>query len=700
MATYTWVRSGAGSWIVTSNWLHNGIVGVPVAGSDLLFNGTLSTTATYSVSTSTVYNSLTLDNPNATLTFTAGSNRTMNVTQAGGGTFLVQQGKLSLGTSSGIHTINANNFTISGGTVTEGTNGNINVAVGGVLTLSGGSLAALGHVNAPTVAISGGTASLGGGTITATSGISITGGQIIGSGILSGAISGNGNGLVDASSGKLDIASTVAASSAAFAIESGSVLEFDGAVGTGNTVTFHASTSGTLEFGSSTAAGAFSGKIAGLHVNTSATSIAGSNFINVQSSVLRVTVGAGTSNAFNGTDTTITLFSDAAGTISIGTLSLAAAPTAGTFIDWSSDASAGGTLGGTDIFLDSVICYAAGTLILTNRGEVPVESLVEGDMIVTPRDGQCASMPVKWMGERHINPSAHPHPHHVAPIRIRQGAFGDNTPRRDLLVSPAHAIFLDGKLVPANLLINHMTITQELTTRQVSYYHLELERHAVILAEGLTSESYLDTGNRAFFGNAGLAMVLHPEFHVNAGLKCWEDDACAPLAIDAETIAPIWNQLAERAQSLGYTQPFLTTTREADLHLLANGRRVRPVAVANGRYSFMLPAGVSDLRLESRATAPADINPLSGDWRPLGVAVRTITLRAGEDHTVIPADHPGLLQGWHTAEKDERNLWRWTSGSAILPLNIAAGPAMLDIELGQAGTYILARSDQEQRLAA
>ena len=66
MATYTWVRNGVGSWIVTGNWSHGGIGGVPVAGADILFNGTLSTTVTYSVSTTLVYNSLTLDDPNAT----------------------------------------------------------------------------------------------------------------------------------------------------------------------------------------------------------------------------------------------------------------------------------------------------------------------------------------------------------------------------------------------------------------------------------------------------------------------------------------------------------------------------------------------------------------------------------------------------------------------------------------------------------
>ena len=330
-----------------------------------------------------------------------------------------------------------------------------------------------------------------------------------------------------------------------------------------------------------------------------------------------------------------------------------------------------------------------------------MEALEAGDMVVTLQDGLPVSKPITWMGVRTIDISAHPQPHMVAPIRIRAGAFGDDLPHRDLLVSPAHAIYADGKLVPANLLINNMTIVQELGTKSVVYYHVELERHALIVAEGLTSESYLDTGNRAFFGNAGLALVLHPEFHVNAGLKQWAEDACAPLAIDAEVVAPIWRELADRAETLGYVPPSFTTTLDADIYLEANGRRLRPVAVCQGRHTFMLPAGTGDIVLRSRTSAPADFNPLSGDWRPLGVSVRGMTLRSGDDHIVVPADHPGLTQGWYAAEAGNGDLWRWTAGNATIPMPRTAGPAMLDIEIGSTATYILSRSDRaEQRLAA
>jgi hypothetical protein len=158
-----------------------------------------------------------------------------------------------------------------------------------------------------------------------------------------------------------------------------------------------------------------------------------------------------------------------------------------------------------------MVCFATGTRILTDRGEVPVEALAEGDQVVTLEAGAHVPRPVRWLGRRRINLAAHPDRESAAPIRIRAGAFAPSVPARDLLLSPDHAIFVDGKLIPAKLLVNGGSIVQELSHAEIEYFHVELDRHAVLFAEGLTAESYLDTGNRAFFANAGLAMVLHPE---------------------------------------------------------------------------------------------------------------------------------------------------------------------------------------------
>ena len=118
---------------------------------------------------------------------------------------------------------------------------------------------------------------------------------------------------------------------------------------------------------------------------------------------------------------------------------------------------------------------------------------------------------VKWIGHRRIDLTSHPRPETVAPIRIERDAFADNVPHRDLLVSPDHAIFVDGMLICVRQLVNGTTIRPERGWTAVDYYHVELNEHAILLAEGLPAESYLDTGNRGFFANSGAPLVLHPD---------------------------------------------------------------------------------------------------------------------------------------------------------------------------------------------
>ena len=112
------------------------------------------------------------------------------------------------------------------------------------------------------------------------------------------------------------------------------------------------------------------------------------------------------------------------------------------------------------------------------------------------------------------------------PVRISAGAFGPGRPARDLLLSPDHAVWLDGALVPARLLINGAGVRQVERDR-VTYWHVELDRHDVILAEGLPCESFLDTGNRAAFANGGGVAQMHADF----AARLWDADSCAPLVV-------------------------------------------------------------------------------------------------------------------------------------------------------------------------
>ncbi len=198
-------------------------------------------------------------------------------------------------------------------------------------------------------------------------------------------------------------------------------------------------------------------------------------------------------------------------------------------------------------------CYAAGTHILTANGEVPVENLRPGDQAITWMNGCTQPAPIVWIGHRTVNLAAHPDARAVAPIRIRRDAFAPGLPHRDLLVSPDHAIFVDGVLIPAKFLANDATICQEPGWRRVVYLGVELDRHAVLLAEGLPAESYLDTGDRGTFATGGRTITLHPEF----SSRLREAEGCAPLVVAGPTLDAVRRRLNARAKAVGTRDPGL-----------------------------------------------------------------------------------------------------------------------------------------------
>jgi hypothetical protein len=104
-----------------------------------------------------------------------------------------------------------------------------------------------------------------------------------------------------------------------------------------------------------------------------------------------------------------------------------------------------GTLPFNPITYGQPICYLRDTHILTETGEVLVEDLKIGDIVVTPSGAQ---RPVRGIGCRYFDLTRHPAPERVQPIRIRTDAFADGVPHRDLSLSPDHAVLRDRVLVP------------------------------------------------------------------------------------------------------------------------------------------------------------------------------------------------------------------------------------------------------------
>lgn len=349
------------------------------------------------------------------------------------------------------------------------------------------------------------------------------------------------------------------------------------------------------------------------------------------------------------------------------------------------------TIGGvtsTAFYLDTAVCFKSGTHILTLDGDRPVEALQAGDMVIVRREGRDVPEAVKWVGHSKVDLRRHAHPELAAPIRIKAGALADGLPVRDLLVSPEHCMIVDGQCVPAKLLVNGTTIAREYPQAPFTYHHVELERHGILLAEGAEAESYLDTGNRNWFDNGNEPRLLHPTFEVNADAARWKTEACAPLATTPEAVAPIWSKLADRAIALGFELPKVEAVEDPDLHLIVDGRRIQAVSDSDARFVFAVPAGAKSVTLASRSSILADqMDPMVRDTRRIGVRVLWAAIRAGENETILSADHPSLRNGWHQVDTHGSAPWRWTNGAATIPWENIDVSAVLTVRCYPSGWY-------------
>jgi microcystin-dependent protein len=196
----------------------------------------------------------------------------------------------------------------------------------------------------------------------------------------------------------------------------------------------------------------------------------------------------------------------------------------------------------TELAADNIpACYARGTWIAVEGGECLVERLAAGDRVMTA-SGDLRE--IVWIGHRRIDCRRHRAPGKVWPVRVRAGAFGAGLPRRDLTLSPDHAVFAQGVLVPVKCLINGDSIRQ-VPCDTVTYYHIELAAHDILLAEGLPAESFLPGADRSGFGNGGGVIALHPEFNAWA----WDVAACAPLVLTGPKLDAVRAMLARQAAS-------------------------------------------------------------------------------------------------------------------------------------------------------
>ncbi len=327
------------------------------------------------------------------------------------------------------------------------------------------------------------------------------------------------------------------------------------------------------------------------------------------------------------------------------------------------DTTAGQAIGAWTTSGQVVACYSAGTRILTVRGEVAVEELQAGDLVATFAGTGAPLKPIRWLGHRRVDLSRHPDPENTHPIRFRAGALGEGCPHCDLVVSPGHRIRVDDVLVTALELINGASIVQE-SPDEVEYWHVELDGHDLVLADGVQAETYQDTGNRMAFEDGPVA-VLNPVL---------DGEVPQPCLPYSGVSAQVRDHLSARASALGWTK-----STDPAPWLDVDGERVEPIW-QDGRCRFNLPAGCETVRLRSRAGRPWDVDPHSGDRRQLGLKLHRLAL----DRRDVPLDSSDLRDGFHAIELDaEGRTCRWTTGNTPLDLaKLSPGAAVTAIEIG------------------
>lgn len=319
--------------------------------------------------------------------------------------------------------------------------------------------------------------------------------------------------------------------------------------------------------------------------------------------------------------------------------------------------------GGTGLYITTNVtpCFAAGTGIRTSEGTVPVEALHIGTRVVCADGGL---RPVVWLGRRRVDVRRHPAPETVAPVLVRRDSFAERVPRRDLLLSPDHAVYVDGVLIPVKHLIDGHGIAQ-VAVDEVEYWHVELDRHDVLFAEDLPVESFLDTGNRGAFANGDGPVMLHPAFarDGDAMLLMWEALGYARLVIGGEEVRRVRQRLAQR-QADGDADD---DAGEAEIVLAAGDCLLRPHVGGDGRMHFHLPRGAAQVVIHSRDAVVAGLPAGRGAIRRRGVAIGAARFLRGDGTAHdVPLDRLGDADGWYPLRTAGPSLFRRTDGAARL----------------------------------
>jgi hypothetical protein len=291
-------------------------------------------------------------------------------------------------------------------------------------------------------------------------------------------------------------------------------------------------------------------------------------------------------------------------------------------------------------------CFVAGTSIAVRHGATPVDDLREGDEVATVSG---LYERVVWIGRREVDLAALHDDGPARPIRIAAGAFGEGLPCRELGLSGGNAVFSGGVFVPIRSLINGSTVSTNRSVRTVTYFHVELSAHQVILAEGLPVGSWHDTGNRAMFDNAT------PVEAIGQARRSYARDGYALLVDRGPIVDELRAALLTRALALGQRAPAEVSVAIGQAHLLR----------------FQLPREAGSVRLLSSS------GQRGLDLRRLGALIGGLRV----DETPLPLYGAYLERGFHACERYRSRLVRWTDGDATMRFRPADATRWLDIEI-------------------
>jgi hypothetical protein len=325
--------------------------------------------------------------------------------------------------------------------------------------------------------------------------------------------------------------------------------------------------------------------------------------------------------------------------------------------------------GGSLLTVDGVLpCFARGTGILSPDGYRKVETLRPNDPVITANGER---RPVRWIGWRTLDlgPEA---ARAARPVLILPNAFGPGRPNRMVRLSPSHCIHMASRtgsvLIPVTHLVNGATILRDTGAQAATYFHIELDRHDIVLADGLACESYFDDGNRA---------VMYQEL----GRRCPARRMYAPVVTNGARLAEARRHLHEIALSAGFATRF-----QPSLRALAGGQIYTPEVTREGEgraAQFALPQKMRELVLLSTTACPADTNPESEDRRELGVCL-------GEMRGVQ------LAAGWQPRAAGDAGTWMGARAMLVLP-RAAAQVTLPLAAIMQSWSPKLARSPVDAR---